>query len=173
MQKRNTKINYIIHSALIAAAYVGLTFLSNIFGLAYGPIQLRLSEVLTILPIFTPAAIPGLTIGCFIANFASFNILDIVFGSFATLIAAVLTYFLRNIKLKNLPLLAMFPPVIVNAFLIGLEIAFFFLPEGYYFLGFVISALEVGAGQLIVCYGLGIPFYLTVKKHNIFTSPKK
>ena len=63
MQKRNTKINYIIHSALIAAAYVGLTFLSNIFGLAYGPIQLRLSEVLTILPIFTPSAIPGLTIG--------------------------------------------------------------------------------------------------------------
>lgn len=173
MQKRNTKINYIIHSALIAAAYVGLTFLSNIFGLAYGPIQLRLSEVLTILPIFTPAAIPGLTIGCFIANFASFNILDIVFGSFATLIAAVLTYLLKDIKFKNLPLLAMFPPVIVNAFLIGLEIAVFFLPEGYYFLGFVISALEVGAGQLIVCYGLGIPFYLTVKKHNIFTSPKK
>ena len=67
----------------------------------------------------------------------------------------------------------MFPPVIVNAFLIGLEIAVFFLPEGYYFLGFVISALEVGAGQLIVCYGLGIPFYLTVKKHNIFTSTKK
>ena len=168
MSKKQKRIHYIIHSALIAAAYVGLTFLSNIFGLAYGPIQLRVSEVLTILPVFTPAAIPGLTIGCFIANIASFNMLDMVFGSFATLIAAVLTYFLRNIKFKNLPLLAMFPPVIVNALIIGFEIAFFFLPEGFYFLGFLISAFEVGIGQLIVCYGLGIPFYLTVKRYNIF-----
>lgn len=168
MRKKNSKINYIIHSALIAAAYVGLTFLSNIFGLAYGPIQLRISEVLTILPIFTPAAIPGLTIGCFIANIASFNMLDMVFGSFATLIAAILTFLIRNIKFKNLPLLAMFPPVIINALIIGFEIAFFFLPKGFYFFGFLISALEVGVGQLIVCYGLGIPFYLTIKRYNIF-----
>ena len=62
---RREKINYVVTGALIAAAYAGLTYLSNIFGLAYGPIQLRISEVLTLLPIFTPAAIPGLTIGCF------------------------------------------------------------------------------------------------------------
>ena len=65
LSKRNN-LNYIVTAALIAAAYAGITFLSSVFGLAYGPIQLRLSEVLTILPIFTPAAIPGLTIGCFI-----------------------------------------------------------------------------------------------------------
>ena len=68
---RKSKINYIVTGALIAALYAGLTYLSNIFGLAYGPIQLRFSEVLTILPVFTPAAIPGLTVGCFIANIGS------------------------------------------------------------------------------------------------------
>lgn len=161
-------IRFIITGALIAAAYAGLTYLSNVFGLAYGPIQLRISEVLTILPVFTPAAIPGLTVGCFIANIGSFNALDMIFGTSATLIAATLTYCLRNIKFKNIPLLAFFPPVIVNAVIIGLEIAFFFLPEGYSFWGFVISGIEVGIGQLLVCYAFGIPFYLAVKKYKIF-----
>lgn len=166
--KNKKNIEYIIISALIASAYVGLTFLSNIFSLAYGPIQFRVSEVLTLLPIFTPAAIPGVTIGCFIANIASFNVIDMIFGTVATLCAAVLTYLLKDIKLKGLPLLAMLPPVIVNALVIGAEIACFFLPGGYSFWGFIISGIEVGIGQLAVCYGLGIPFYLLVKKHNIF-----
>ncbi len=175
MLKKRNKINYIIHSALIAAAYVGLTFLSNVFGLAYLPmlIQLRVSEVLTILPVFTPAAIPGLTIGCFIANFASFNWVDIIFGTVATLIAAVLTYLLKNVKFKNIPLLAFAPPVIIYAFIIGLEIAVFFLPEGFSIYGFLISGFQVGIGQIIVCYGLGIPFYLTVSKYNIFQKNNK
>ena len=124
--------------------------------------------VLTLLPIFTPAAIPGVTLGCFIANIASFNAVDMIFGTAATLIAALLTYAFRNIKFKGLPLLSMLPPVIINAVVIGLEIAFFFLPEGYTFWGFVISGLQVGLGELAVCYILGIPFYLIVKKHNIF-----
>ncbi len=130
--------------------------------------QFRVSEVLTLLPIFTPAAIPGVTVGCFIANIASFNAVDMIFGTAATLIAALLTYALRNITFKGLPLLAMLPPVIVNAVVIGLELAFFYLPGGYSFWGFVISGVQVGAGELAVCYALGIPFYLIVKKHNIF-----
>ena len=168
MANRKSKIEFIVTGALIAAAYDGLTYLCNIFSLAYGPIQLRISEVLTLLPIFTPAAIPGVTIGCFIANIGSFNALDMIFGTAATLIAAILTYYLRNIKFKGLPLLAMLPPVIINAVVIGLEIAFFFLPEGFTVWGFVISGLEVGLGELIVCYAFGIPFYLLLKKHNIF-----
>ena len=111
---RKKRTEFIITGALIAAAYAGLTYLSNVFGLAYGPIQLRVSEVLTILPVFTPAAIPGLTVGCFIANIGSFNVADMFFGTFATLAAAWLTYFLRNIKFKDIPLLSMFPPVIVQ-----------------------------------------------------------
>lgn len=168
MQNRKSKIEFIVTGALIAAAYVGLTYLCNIFSLAYGPIQLRISEVLTLLPIFTPAAIPGVTLGCFIANIGSFNALDMIFGTAATLIAAILTYYLRNIKFKGLPLLSMLPPVIINAVVIGLEIAFFFLPEGFTVWGFVISGLEVGLGELIVCVVLGTPFYLLVKKNNIF-----
>lgn len=166
-EKRNTT-QFLVTGALIAAAYVGLTFLSNVFSLAYGPIQFRLSEVLTLLPIFTPAAIPGVTVGCFIANIASFNAVDMIFGTAATFVAALLTYALRKITFKGLPLLAMLPPVIVNAVVIGLELAFFFLPGGYSFWGFIISGAEVGLGELAVCYALGIPFYLIVKKHNIF-----
>lgn len=167
MQRKKT-IHYIVLSAIIAAAYASLTFFSNIFGLAYGPIQLRISEVLTLLPVFTPAAIPGLAIGCFISNIASFNALDMVFGTLATLIAAVLTYLFRNIKFKNIPFLAFFPPVIVNALIIGLEISWFWLPDGLSLWGFVISAIEVGIGQTVVCYLLGTPFYLIVDKYKIF-----
>ncbi len=165
---RNKKTEYIITGALIAAAYAALTYLSNIFGLAYGPIQLRVSEVLTLLPVFTPAAIPGLTVGCFIANIGSFNMLDLVFGTAATFIAACLTYALRGVTFKGLPLLAALPPVIVNALVIGLEITFFFLPKGASLWGFLISGLEVGVSQFIVCYVFGIPFYLIVKKYKIF-----
>ena len=165
MQK---KTEFIITGALIAAAYAGLTYLSNAFGLAYGPIQLRISEMLTILPVFTPAAIPGLTIGCFLANIGSFNAADLVFGTMATLAAAIFTYFLKDIKFKGLPLLAFLPPVLVNALVIGLEIAIFFLPEGNILWGFLISGLEVGLGQFIVCFIFGIPFYLVVKKYRIF-----
>ena len=165
---RKEKIHFIITGALIAAAYAGLTYLSNVFGLAYGPIQLRVSEVLTVLPVFTPAAIPGLAVGCFLANIGSFNAVDLVFGTFATLAAAVLTYFLKDIKFKGVPILALLPPVLVNAVVIGFEIAIFFLPEGYSFWGFIISGLQVGIGQFIVCFIFGIPFYLVVKKYKIF-----
>ncbi len=168
MSKSRERINYIITGALIAALYVDLTFLSNIFNLAFGPVQFRVSEVLTILPVFTSAAIPGVAVGCFIANIASFNPLDMIFGTSATVIAALLTYFFRNIKFRGIPLLSMFPPVIINALVIGLEIAIFFLPEGNLLWGFVISALQVGLGELVVCVGLGIPFYLVIEKNGVF-----
>ena len=165
---RKENIHYIITGALIAAAYAGLTYLSNAFGLAYGPIQLRISEILTLLPIFTPAAIPGLTIGCFIANIGSFNVADLLFGTLATLVAAVLTRWLKDVKFKGIPFLAILPPVLVNALVIGFEIAVFYLGGENFLWGFLISALEVGLGQLIVCYVFGIPFYLVVEKYKIF-----
>ena len=86
----NKKIMNLVFGAMIAAIYAAATYLSSVFGIAYGPIQFRLSEALTVLSVFTPAAIPGLTIGCIIGNLASpFGIWDIVFGSLATLLAAV------------------------------------------------------------------------------------
>lgn len=169
MKTEKKKIEYIIIGALIAAAYVGLTFLSSAFSLAYGPVQLRLSEVLTLLPIFTPAAIPGVTIGCFIANIASFNLIDMIFGTLATLVAAILTYLFRNIKFKGIPLISMLPPIIINGVVIGFEIALFFLPEGNLLWGFVISGLEVALGEAIVCLVFGVPFYLLISRHNIFS----
>ena len=165
---RKESTRYLITGALIAAAYAGLTYLSNAFGLAYGPIQLRVSEVLTVLPIFTPAAIPGLTVGCFLANIGSFNMLDMVFGTLATLIAAILTYYLRNIKITGIPFLALLPPVIINAVVIGVEIALFFLPDKAFLWGFLISAIQVVIGQFIVCFIFGIPFYIVVDKYKIF-----
>ncbi len=170
MRKRQ-QIEFIITGALIAAAYAGLTYLSNVFNLAYGPIQLRVSEILTILPVFTTAAIPGLTLGCFIANIGSFNVADLLFGTLATLAAAILTYFLKDIKWRGVPYIALFPPVIVNAVVIGFEIALFYLGK-FTFWGFVISGIEVGLGQLIVCYVFGVPFYLVVEKYKIFSRGK-
>ena len=174
MRKTKINLNFITTAALIAAIYATLTYFGSFFGLSYGPIQVRFSEALTVLPVFTPAAIPGLTIGCFIANIGSFNLLDMVFGTLATLIAAILTYFLRNIKWGKLPLLALFPPVIINAVVIGIEIAVFFLPKGFSIYGFLISALQVGFGQIIACYGLGIPLYLALKSQKFkFTFNQK
>lgn len=166
MKKR--KINYLVMSALIAAFYAGLTYLMGIFGLAYGPIQFRVSEILTILPIFTSAAIPGLTVGCFIANIMSFNLIDMIFGTLATLLAAIATYYLRKITFKGIPYLAILPPVLFNAVIVGLEISVFYTEGGASLLGFVFSALTVGIGQLIICYGLGIPFYLLLNKYDLF-----
>lgn len=168
MSKSRERIYYIITGALIAALYVGLTFLSNVFNLAFGPVQFRISEVLTILPVFTSAAIPGVAVGCFIANIASFNPLDMIFGTSATVVAALLTYFFRKIKFKGIPLLSMLPPVIINALVIGLELAIFYLPKGNLLWGFAISALQVGLGEFAVCVVLGIPFYLVIEKNGIF-----
>lgn len=155
------RLKYITDAACIAAIYAALTYLGGFFGISYGLIQVRFSEALTILPLFTPAAIPGLTIGCFIANIASFNWIDMIFGTFATLIAALLTYLLRNVKIKKLPVLAILPPVLTNALIIGVELSIFFP------FGFLVSALSVGGGQLIACYGLGLPLYLALKSRKI------
>ena len=166
--KNFKKTEFIISGALIAAAYAGLTYLCNIFGISYGPIQLRLSEVLTVLPVFTPAAIPGLTVGCFLANIASFNVVDMIFGTMATFIAAVLTYYMKDIKVKNIPVLSLLSPVVINALIIGLEIAFFFLPEGSGVWGIILSSIQIGISEFIVCFVFGIPFYFVVKKYRIF-----
>ena len=160
------KVNFVVLAGIIAAAYVVLTFVANALNIAYGPIQFRVSEVMTILPILTPAAIPGLTIGCFIANLGSpYGAVDIICGTFATFLAALLTYYSRKIIIKNLPVLSMFFPVIVNAIIIGLEITLL-MPEGFKLTAFLITAFQIGLGQFVVCYGLGIPLYFTLKKSN-------
>lgn len=153
----NKKVNFIVQAGLIAAIYAVLTILFA--PISYGQIQVRVSEALTILPFFTPAAIPGLFIGCLVANiYGGLGLIDIVFGSLATLLAAYLAFRLRK-SVYLLPL----PSVIVNALVIGIIL------HVLYELPLVVSMLWVGLGQMIACYGLGLPLLFALKKyHHIF-----
>ncbi len=163
------KVTLLAHGAMIAAIYAAATYLSAAFAIAYGPIQFRFSEALTILSVFTPAAIPGLTVGCIIGNIASpFGVWDIVFGSLATLLAAITARALRNIKAKDFPILSLLMPVIFNALIIGAEITFLMPSQEASLSAFAVAALEVGAGELAVCLAGGIPLFYAIRKTNIF-----
>lgn len=143
-------------AAVIAALYAALTIF--IMPASYGVMQLRVSEALTVLPVFTPAAIPGLFIGCIVANLVSpVGLVDVVVGSAATLIAAVLTYILREHRL-----LALLPPVITNAVMVGAELYYF------YNVDFSLPACMfwVGLGEMAACYALGYPLSLLLDKHR-------
>ena len=137
----------LVQSALIAALYVVLTALAAGFDLASGAIQVRFSEVLTVLPFFTSAAVPGLTIGCLLANILTGSALpDILFGTLATLLGAVGTCLLRKHRF-----LCTLPPVISNAVIIPLVLRYAYGISGaLWFL-----ALTVGAGEVICCVILG------------------
>ncbi len=157
---------------MIAAMYAALTY--AVAPIAYGEVQFRISEALTILPIFTPAAIPGLIVGCLIANIGSpMMVIDMIFGTLATVLAAFSTRALRNVCIKGVPFLAPLPPIIFNALIVGAEITCF-TPEGIFdFSSFKIAvfiplALSVGLGELVVCYGLGLPLSVVIKKTNLF-----
>lgn len=161
------KTNFVVTSAVIAALYAGLTYFAGLLNLAYGGIQFRFSEALTILACFTPASIPGLTIGCLLGNLTSpYGIIDIVCGTLATLIASVLSYKTRNIKIKDLPILSPLFPVITNAIIVGAEITIL-MPEGFMFKAFLIYASQIAIGQLVMCYGLGLPLYRVIKKSKL------
>ena len=151
---RNKNVMMITQGAIIAALYVVLTMVANAMGLANHAIQIRFSEALCILPFFTVAAIPGLTIGCLISNMLTGAMVwDVLFGSLATLLGAIGTYLLRKKKV-----LMMFPPVIANAVIVP-----FVLRYGYgitWMLGEVewsipYFAITVGIGEIISVCGLG------------------
>lgn len=168
MSKQSKKLINMAYISTIAALYVVLTFISSILGLAYSGVQLRLSEMLTILPVFSPLAIPGLAIGCFIANLASpFGLIDVIFGTLSTLIAAFLTRLLRKIKIKNVPILAPLPPVLfgstcVSLIILNVSSSIFTLDV------FIFLTLSIGIGQFIVCYLFGIPLFIGLNKLKIF-----
>ncbi|MBQ3081068.1 MAG: QueT transporter family protein [Clostridia bacterium] len=153
----------ITHAAIIAALYVVLTYLANLFGLSSGAVQVRISEALTVLPFFTPAAIPGLTIGCLVANIVTGSLpWDIVFGSLATLLGAVGTYLLR----KKSPYLAPLPPIIANTLIVPVVLAKVY-GEGT---PIPLLAASVFAGELISCGVLGMLLLISLNrsKNNLF-----
>ncbi len=165
MNKNNTV--FIVKAAVIAALYAGLTYVSNMLNLAYGGVQIRFSEALTILATISPAAIPGLEIGCFLSNLGSpYGIIDIICGTIATYFASLLSYRTRNIKFKDLPVLSTLFPVIINSIVIGIETTFF-MPDGFKIQAFFINALQIAVGQLLMCCGLGLPLYRVIKKTGL------
>ena len=149
--------------AMIAAAYVVLTYLQNIIfpNSASFAIQFRASEALCILSLFTPVAIPGLSVGCLLFNlsYAMALPLDPVMGTLATFLATGSMYLLRNIKLKGLPLLALLMPALFNAILVGWEL------ELYIGGGFWLNALYVAIGEAAVLLTLGTLLYFALKPH--------
>ena len=164
---KDQKTKALVQGAVIAAMYAALTYAANAVNLAYGNVQFRFSEALTVLAAFTPAAIPGLTIGCFLSNLGSpYGVVDIVCGTLATLLASLCAYALRKVRVKKIPLLSMFFPVLFNGLIVGAEIALF-LPEGFTFYGFLINALWVALGELVVCYVGGVPISLAIERTGL------
>ncbi len=163
--------------AMIAAVYAGATLVAMLFlgWMSWGPIQLRISEALTVLAIFTADAIPGLTLGCVIANVANIalsgigtlGILDVVFGSLATALGAAFSW-----RFRDRPALAVLGPVIANAFIVPAYLpimlqgmGFYTIPftsidlEGSYILMYLFGVITTGLGEALVMYCLGLPVY--------------
>ena len=153
---KNSDAQKVAFGGIIAALYVALTLLANAFGLASGAIQVRISEALTILPVFTASAIPGLTLGCVLANLITgCAAWDVVFGSLATLIGAVGTWLLRK-----KPLVAWIPPVVSNMGIVPIVLQKVYgVPDAWWYL-----VLTVGAGEVISCGILGMMLYHALKR---------
>ena len=150
------KSKQLVQAAMIAALYVVLTFIANGLGLASSAIQVRFSEALTILPYFTPAAVPGLFIGCVLSNVLTGCALpDIVFGSLATLIGAIFTRKLRKFKW-----LAPLPPIVANAVIVPLVLLYAYGIRPLWF-----SFVTVTIGEIISCGALGMLLLFSLQKY--------
>ena len=161
----NKQARNLAYGALIAAMYAALTHLQNLLipGSATWAIQFRISEALCVLSFFTPAAIPGLSIGCFIFNltYSGALPLDMLIGTAATALACTGMYLTRRITLWGTPLLGLTMPALFNAFLVGWELTV------YIGGGFWLNALYVALGELIVLLTLGTGLYLVMEKRDL------
>ncbi len=161
--KKPSAVQTLATASVIAAMYVALTVALPF--ISFGPIQCRIAEALTILPALTPTAIPGLAVGCAIANLIGMaanpvGAWDILIGSIATLLAAILSYRLRGLQIKGIPAWSMLMPVLFNAVIVGGELALFLPDSAPWWL----AMLQVGIGELAACMGLGIPLYTAIKR---------
>ena len=161
---RNKNAAFLTQAAMIAAIYVVLTY---VFApISFGEIQIRIAEALTILPLFTPAAVPGLFIGCLVGNIIGGALLpDIVFGSIATLIGAICTYLLRNQK----PVFGTIPPMVSNTIIVPFVLKYAYgvaLPIPF-------LMVTVGVGEIISCGILGMIVYYALNRYKgtLFSRP--
>lgn len=154
---KNKGVLFTTQAAMIAAVYIVLTVLFA--AISFGQIQIRIAEALTILPVFTPAAIPGLFVGCLVGNILGGAALpDIIFGSLATLIGAALTYMLRHHK----KYIAILPPILSNVVIVPFILRFAYgvlLPIPF-------MMLTVGIGEALSCGVLGLLLYSVLSKYS-------
>ena len=182
------KSNYLARVGVIAAAYAACTLIALLFlgSLAWGPIQFRVSEALCVLALFTPAAIPGLTLGCVIANVMNIVIsgtgmlgmLDVVFGSLATFAGALFTW-----KMRRHPLVALAGPVFANALIVPAYLPLLLQGVGFYTIPFTTISLDnswlfmylfglvtTGVGEAVIMYVLGYPLARSLAKTPMFSA---
>lgn len=182
---RNKKTSYVAQAGMIAAVYAAATLITMFLlqGLAWGPIQFRISEAVCVLAVLTPAAVPGLTIGCVIANLVSLAIngtgalglLDVVFGSLATCLGALWCW-----KMRGNPKIAVLGPVIANALIVPAYLPLLLQGMGFYTIPFTTIALDgayipmylfglvaTGIGEALVMYVLGLPLLAALKRSGV------
>ena len=166
-----SNIRKVVFAGLVAALYIALTVAS--YPLAYEAVQFRISEALTILPFFFPFTVPGIVIGVFISNMIGpFGLVDAVVGGSASLVAALCTMWIgmRWRESNWSKALACFPPVLFNAILIGLMIAYFMFSYNEtdnFMTAFLFSGMWVGFGQLVVMYAIGFPLMIILPKMKV------
>ncbi len=163
---KNKKIRFTVNAAVIAALYVVLTYLAFAFGLSSNVIQVRFSEALTVLPVFTPAAIPGLFIGCIVANaLTGAVVLDVVFGSLATLIGAVGAWLIGKFateKCKYAYYAAPVPTILANSVIVPFILRYAYgMKDAVWYM-----VLTVGLGEIISAGIFGIALCLALKKYS-------
>lgn len=150
--------------AMIAALYtaVSLAFAP----LSYGAVQVRFAEALCLLPVFVPDAIIGVTLGCLLTNLIGSSPIDAVFGTLATLLAALVTYKLRNLRWHGLPVWSALSPVLFNAVIIGAEITFFFMDVPATGAVLAMNMVTVGIGEILSCVLLGLVLVRVIEKNG-------
>lgn len=164
--KNRQRIKFIVFNGIVAALYV--VFTAPFANIAYGPIQVRIAEVMTVFPIFSWGMIPGVTLGCFIANLVNpgnLGPVDIIGGSLATLIAGILSYFIGK---KN-KWLGIIPPVVVNGLIVGGYLPFLLVDAGSTVTveAVLISMLSVAGSEAVLMVVLGIPLILVMEKTGL------
>ena len=172
MNQKKLSVRRLVRCAVIAAVYVVVCLVLAPF--SYGAVQVRVAEALCLLPVFGAEYIVGVTLGCFLANLIGSTVIDVVFGTLATLMACLVTYKLRNVRIKGLAIPASMPPVVFNMIIVGaFEITFFFSDGAPTAALAAFNAVTVGIGEIISCTVLGVALVKLIESndslHKIFT----
>ena len=161
--KRHFTLRKLVRSAVIACIYTVICLMTAEF--SFAAVQVRLGESLAMLSVFSPEMIIGVTVGCFISNMLASAPIDMLVGTAATLISAILTYNLRNVRTGKLALVPSIPPVVINAVVIGIEVSYLYYERDAVSSVLLMNILLVGLGQFIACSVLGVLLVLVIEKN--------